>query len=148
MFLLFNSVIFTDELSINYQLVDRTEFEKLVVGNTVVGITRQSSSLYMLYFLCNGTCELWKQDKTYVGTWWFELDSQGRDLVRAFWPTYTSSDPQSLFSPDNPNYGKATALRYYRDIQSGAIIIAGKKFKASVVLVPGCAFPSLKENCH
>lgn len=136
LFLLFNSIIFADEFSINYQLIDRTEFEKLIVGNTVVGITRQSSSLYMLYFLSNGSCELWKQDKIYAGKWWFESDSEGRDLVRAFWPKYTSADPQSFFSPNNPHFGKATAVRYYRNMQNGALYIAGKKFANAVILVP------------
>lgn len=140
-FLLFISGIFADELSINYQLLDRAEFEKVVVGNTVVGITLHSHSLYMLYFLPEGICELWKQNNVYAGKWWIERDSQDRDFVRAFWPSYASSEPRSLFSPHNPNYGQATAIRYYRNTQNGSIFIAGTRFQASALLVPGCAFP-------
>lgn len=141
--LLFNINTFADELLINYQLLDRIEFEKTVVGNTVVGITRPSSSLYMLHFLPDGICRLWKRNKIYEGTWWFETDSQSRDMVRAYWPNYISSDPQSLFSPKNPKFGTATAVRYYRDPQnSTSILISGKTFACTALLIPGCAFPT------
>lgn len=94
----------------------------------------------MLYFLPNGYCELWKQNQIYEGEWWIETDALGRDVVRAFWPKYISSNPQSLFSLENPNYGKATSIRYYRDPKNGFLMLAGKNFQTSVLLVPGCSF--------
>lgn len=133
--------IFSDEIPVRYQLMNHEMFQKTVVGNTIVGITRQSHSLYMLYFLPDGSCELWKQNQIYFGSWWLEKDKCERDCVRAFWPQYTSSERESLFSIENPHYGKATTVRYYFDLQSGAIFLAGRKFQTSVILAPGCAFP-------
>lgn len=126
-----------DEIPLCYQLMDREMFQSRVVGNTIIGLTRQSHSLYMLHFSTQGECELWKQNQNYLGKWWIEKDSEGRDVVRAFWPQYTSSEPASLFSPQNPRYGTATALRYYFHAQTGAVLIAGKTFQASVILAHG-----------
>ena len=126
-----------DEISLEYQLMDKEMFEQIVVGNTVIGVTRQSHSLYMLHFQPEGSCELWKQDRLYSGEWWMEQDHEGRTIVRAFWPEYRSSEPASLFSPDNPSYGKPTALRYYFNRETTAILIAGKKFIAPVTLASG-----------
>ena len=131
---------FSNEISVNYHLMDQDEFQNVVVGNTVVGVTRQSHSLYMLYFLPNGYCELWKQNQIYLGNWWIEKDKLGRDCVRAFWPQYTSSEPDSLFSPKNPRYGTPTALKYYFDSQRRALLVAGNTLEASVIFVPGCPF--------
>lgn len=61
--------IFPDEIPIHYQLIDRDSFQDIVVGNTIVGVTLQSHSLYMLHFLPDGYCELWKQNKIYAGSW-------------------------------------------------------------------------------
>lgn len=132
-----------DEIPLVYQRMDREMFQNRVAGNTIIGITRQSRSLYMLYFAAQGECELWKQDQTYQGKWWIEQDSENRDVVRAFWPTYTSSEPSSLFSPQNPRYGNATALRYYLHAQTGAVLVAGKTFQTSVILAPGHVFPTI-----
>lgn len=140
-FLVLRIVLLADEISVDYQLMDRDLFEKVVVGNTIVGVTRQSHSLYMLYFLQNGYCELLKQNQIYQGSWWIEKDKLGRDVVRAFWPEYSSSEPKSLFSFENPRYGSATAIRYYMNA-AGALFLAGKTFQVPVILVPGCAFAS------
>lgn len=35
-----------DEISICYQLMDQEMFQRRVVGNTIIGLTRQSRSLY------------------------------------------------------------------------------------------------------
>lgn len=132
---------FSDEIPIHYKLMNQDTFQKIVVGNTIVGTTRQSHSLYMLYFLSDGSCELWKQSQIYTGRWWIEKDSLGKDVVRAFWPEYNSSEPKSLFSPKNPRYGTATSLRYYFDLDTSSVFIANKMVKTSVILVPGRAFP-------
>lgn len=145
LWLVLSTQAFSNEIKVCYQLLDREAFQKTIVGNTIVGITRQSHSLYMLYFLPNGYCELWKQNKIYAGNWWIESDAQGRDLVRAFWPLYSSLEPQSLFSPENPHYGTATAIRYYYSPQNGAVFLAGKQRQASALLVSGCAFPALSK---
>lgn len=129
-----------DEISLNYQLMDRVMFERLVVGNTIIGVTRQSHSLYMLYFLPEGSCVLWKKNETFAGNWWTEQEASGDTIVRAFWPTYHSSEPASLFFPQNPNYGKATALHYYFNATTGGVIVAGKNFQTSVLLAPGRHF--------
>ncbi|MCE5316446.1 MAG: hypothetical protein LLG04_03665 [Parachlamydia sp.] len=129
-----------DEIPLCYQLMDQEMFQSRVVGNTIIGLTRQSNSLYMLHFSPQEECKLWKQNQIYSGKWWIEKDDQGRDVVRAFWPHYTSSEPASLFSPQNPRYGTATSLRYYLHAQTGAVLIAGKTFQASVILAPGLSF--------
>lgn len=129
-------------ISVTYQLMDGNAFQKIVVGNTIVGMTRQSQSVYMLYFLPGGSCELWKQNEVFKGSWWIENDETGRDYVRAYWPDYNSKDPKSLFSPENPRYGTATSVWYYMDAQQpDTLLVATKKFRAPVVLVPGRAFP-------
>lgn len=138
----FQCILAADEISLNYQLMDKAMFERLVVGNTIIGITRQSHSLYMLYFLPEGKCVLWKKNETFPGNWWIEKDT----IVRAFWPSYKSSEPASLFFPQNPSYGCATALRYYFNASTGAVIVAGKKFQTSVVLAPGPHFDLLKNR--
>jgi hypothetical protein len=117
-------------------------FQTLVVGPAVFGITRQSGSLYMLHFASEGHCKLWKQNQVYEGNWWIEKDGRGRDFVRAFWPGYTSQQAASLFSQENPSYGKATSVWYYTDPKRpGTLHMAGKKFHASVLLVNGKPFP-------
>ncbi len=135
-----------DTIPVTYELIDRKAFGTVVVGNTVVGITRQSHSLYMVYFAPEGHCTLWKQDQVYKGTWWIEKDTRERDFVRAIWPEYTSSHAQSLFSKEHPHYGKATSVWYYTDTTvPGTLYVANKRFRAPVILVPGKAFPQLKE---
>jgi len=129
-------------VSVNYQLMDAPTFQKIVVGNTILGVTRHTNSLYMLYFAPNGTCEMWKENQVYEGNWWTEKDDLGRDFVRAFWPQYISEDPQSLFSPENPHVGSATSVWYYVDSeQSNKLLIGTKTFQASVLLAPGKTFP-------
>ena len=136
-----------DLISTTYQLMDHDAFRKIVVGNTVLGITRQSHSVYMVYFASDGVCELWKHNQVYSGTWRIEKDTLGRDCVRAFWPHYTSSEPQSLFSPENSRFGTATSVWYYSDSQQpNTILVATKKFRAHVILAPGRAFPALKSK--
>lgn len=145
LFCLFSCCIFScfsKELSIDYEIMDQNTFQKVVVGNTILGTTRQSHSLYMLYFLPDGYCKLWKQNEIYDGNWWIEKDELNRDFVRAFWPEYTSSESKSLFSPDNPRYGTATSLRYYLNVENGAIFLAGKNFLSPVILARGYAFPT------
>src|SRR5690349_4269318 len=102
-----------DEIPVNYQLMDRQAFENVVVGNTLVGTTHYSHSLYMIYFLPEGECHLWKQNQIYSGQWWIETNQEGNDYIRAFWPEYFSTNQKSLFSPENPRYGHATHVRYY-----------------------------------
>lgn len=127
------SLFSEDQIAITYQLMDAKAFQERVVGNTVVGITRQSFSLYMLYFERDGTCILLKGNKEYQGEWWFE-----KEYVRAFWPEYQSAHPQSIFSKENPRYGNATAIQYYFDGEN--ILVANKNFTASVLLLKGKAF--------
>ena len=141
-FYFFCSFLCADGLFEDYQRMNKEVFHEKIVGNTVVGITRQSRSLYMLYFLTDGSCELWKQNQIYAGRWWIDLDSRGEDIVHAFWPQYTSCEPKSLFSPKNPFYGKPTSLRYYFNPTTAEVCIAGRAFRTMVLLVPGCAFPS------
>lgn len=141
LFLVCSFCLFADEISLDYQLMDREVFENVVVGNTIIGTTRQSHSPYMLRFLSDGYCELWKQNQTFSGKWWIETDATGQNFIRAIWPQYTSSEPASLFSPQNSRYGTATLLRYYINRQTGAILVAGKKIVAPVILAPGRAFP-------
>lgn len=132
-----------NSIPVNYRLMDLKTFQKLVVGNTIVGMTRQSQSLYLLYFAEDGSCELWKQNKVYLGTWWSEKDDLGRDFMRAHWPDYASAEKKSLFSPANPNYGSATSVWYYVDVQqSDTVLVATKDFRSPVLLMPGRAFPS------
>lgn len=133
--------LIAEEIPLDYQRMDREMFETTVVGNTVIGITRQSHSVYLLYFLPQGDCELWKQNQTYSGKWWIETDALGGDVVRAFWPDYTSSKVESLFSPKNPRYGTATSLRYYIHRETGALLLSSKKTFRPALLVPGCVFP-------
>lgn len=140
-FCLFCSFLCADDISVNYQRMNKEIFHEKVVGNTIVGITRQSRSLYMLYFQTDGSCELWKQNQIYSGRWWIDLDPKGESIIHAFWPNYTSKEQKSLFSPQNPSYGKPTSLRYYLSSTSGEVLIAGKAFQTTALLVPGCAFP-------
>lgn len=131
-------------IPVNFRLMDQKTFQKIVVGNTIVGMTRQSQSLYLLYFAQDGTCELWKQNNVYLGSWWSEKDELGRDFMRAHWPDYASTEKKSLFSPANPNYGSATSVWYYVDAQqTDTLIVATKDFRSPVLLIPGRAFPSL-----
>lgn len=58
----------------DYQRMNKEIFEEKIVGNTILGITRQSRSLYMLYFLSDGSCESWKQNQIYFGSWWIDQD--------------------------------------------------------------------------
>lgn len=134
-FLNFAVSIFAIEIPITYHLMDRKEFETWIVDRVVIGVTRQSQSLYMLHFFANGKCELCKQNKTYAGHWWIEQDQDGQDYVRAFWPLYTSVEPNSLFSPQNPNYGKATKVRYFCDQEHHFFFITGKNFQSSIIVV-------------
>lgn len=125
-------------ISVGYELLDQASFHKNIAGNTVVGVTRQSKSLYMLYFAPDGTCELWKQDQIYNGTWWINKDEEGRDVVHAFWPNYQSTQPKSLFSPENPRYGNPTSILYYSSSQhTNALLLVTKTTQAAAIIVPG-----------
>lgn len=138
--LLFLSLsLFGNEMHFDYQAMNKEMFENKVVGHTIVGITRQSHSLYMLYFTPEGTCELWKGGFIYAGECWIDNESD-QFFVHAFWPQYVSSEPNSLFCLQNALYGKPTSLRYYVHVQTGALLVAGKKFVAPVILAPGRAF--------
>lgn len=143
-FLVFFSFLCADNVSMDYQRMNKATFHEKIVGNTVIGITRQSRSLYMLHFLADGSCKLWKQNQIYSGKWWIDQDSKGEDLVHAFWPSYTSQESKSLFCPTNPSYGKPTSLRYYFNPTNGELLIAGKTFQTSVLLLSGCIFPPSK----
>ncbi|MBS0656207.1 MAG: hypothetical protein JSR46_10550 [Verrucomicrobia bacterium] len=65
------------ELNVQYERLDGPAFHERIVGNTVVGITRQSKSLYMLYFAQDGVCELSKGQQIYAGKWWIDKDALG-----------------------------------------------------------------------
>jgi hypothetical protein len=143
---LFSSFTFSDSLLVDYQRMNRVLFQKEIVGNTIIGITRQSQSLYMLYFQADGSCELWKQNQKYCGRWWIDEDREGKDLIHAFWPAYISLEPKSLFFPQNPSYGKPTSLRYYFNPATRGVFVRGKAFQTPVLLAPGCAFPSKVER--
>ena len=107
---LFCSFLCGKSLLADYQRMSRGFFCEKIVSNTIVGVTRQSRSLYMLYFREDGSCELWKQNQIYLGHWWIDQDSLGEDVVHAFWPDYISGETKSLFSPKNPAFGKPTSL--------------------------------------
>lgn len=131
-----------DTIPVNYQLMDRKTFERLVVGNTVVGVTSNSKSLYLLYFAKDGVSEMWKQDKVYAGTWWIEKDELGRDFMRAIWPEYSSSQKQSKFSSSSQS-GDATAAWYYVDPkQADTLLVATETYRTPVLLLPGRSFPA------
>lgn len=131
-----------DLIPVTYQLLNKESFDKVVVGNTIVGVTRNSHSLYLLYFAPLGNCELWKQNQIYPGSWWTEKDTCGRTNVRAIWPDYQSSSPKSIFSTDNPKYGSATSVWYYVDIeQPDTLILATEKFRTPLLIIPGRSFP-------
>jgi hypothetical protein len=140
--------LIAEEIPLDYQLMDQEMFEDIIVGNTVIGITRQSHSVYLLYFLAQGDCTLWKQNQIYTGKWWIETDDLGRDCVRALWPDYVSSQPRSLFSPQNPRYGTATSLHYYIHRTTGALLLCTKKVQVPVLLAPGCVFPPTQANAQ
>ena len=129
-----------EEIPLDYQRMDRGMFETTVVGNTVIGITRQSHSVYLLYFLPEGDCELWKQNQIYTGKWWIEIDALGRDVIRALWPTILHQK-QGRFFLQNPGYGTATSLRYYIHRETGALLLSSKKTFRPALLAPGCVFP-------
>ena len=139
------SFLCADDHRVDYQRMNKEMFREVIVGNTILGITRQSKSLYMLHFRADGSCALWKQNQIYCGHWWIDQDQKGGDVVHAFWPGYVSSEPKSLFSPKNPAFGKPTTLRYYYNQTSGGVFVAGKAFQAPVLLAPGCAFPTRVE---
>ena len=123
-------------IPVNYRLMDQSTFQKVVVGQTIVGVTSNSKSLYLLYFAKDGSCDLWKQNLVYPGTWWIEKDELGRDFMRAFWPGYAKS------SNSNPK-DEATSIWYYVDPQQAdTLIVATKNERSPVLLVPGRAFPS------
>jgi|GEM_PF-1946041 len=132
---------FSEDISLRYERMNEDTFQKVIVGNTLVGRTSQSHSLYMLYFTVEGECELWKKSQIYLGHWWIEKDKLGQDIVRAFWPSYHSSEADSLFSPMNPRYGTATSVRYYFDPHSRSVFLANSRMYTSAVLIPGRAFP-------
>lgn len=146
LFFILSSFLSAESIFMDYQRMDKGIFEEKVVGNTIVGITRQSRSLYMLYFLSDGSCELWKQNQIHSGSWWIDQDPKGEDIVHAFWPNYTSMEPKSLFSPKNSAYGKPTSLRYYYNQATGEVLIGGKTFQTSVLLVPGRAFSCIPKQ--
>lgn len=129
-------------LSVGYELLDSAAFQQKVVGNTVVGITPQSKSLYMVYFAKGGVCELWKAGQIYVGKWWIDRDANGQDavsdVVHAFWPEYQSTQPKSLFHPENQRFGNATSVWYYASIdQPNALMLLTKSAQGVALIVPG-----------
>lgn len=133
-------------ISINYELLDNDAFHRTIVGNTVVGVTRQSKSVYMLYFAPEGICQLWKQSQIFEGSWWIDKDEKGRSVVHAFWPTYRSTQPKSLFSTENPRYGTPTSVLYYHSPQNkNALLLVTKSAQAAATVVPGKQFG---ENSH
>lgn len=120
-------------IPVHYHLMDQGTFQRLVVGNTIVGVTSRSKSLYLLYFAKDGYCELWKQYQVYAGNWWVEKDELGRDFMRAFWPEYSSYDKTHT----------ATSAWYYVDTkQPDTLLVATKTDRSPVLLVPGRAFPT------
>lgn len=126
------------ELSVEYELLDETAFRSKIVGNTVVGLTRQSNSLYQLYFALDGTCELLKQNAFYAGSWWIDKDDAGRDVVHAFWPDYQSLEAKSLFNPQNPRYGSPTSILYYMaKAPATGLLLVTKSAQAAAILLPG-----------
>jgi hypothetical protein len=128
-------------ISVEYELLDDTAFHRTIVGNTVVGMTRQSKSLYMLYFAPDGICELWKQACVFKGHWWISKDNQDRDVVHAFWPEYRSVEPKSLFFPLNPSYGKPTSVLYYHShLNQNALLLVTKSAQVAAMIVPGRQF--------
>lgn len=130
----------SNDVAANYQLMDQKLFEQQIVGNTLIGVTHHSHSLYMLHFLPDGACELWKQNHIYKGSWWIEKDQLDQDYVRAFWPDYSSSERNSLFSPQNPRYGNPTAVWYYLDLQSKSLLLVTRAYQTIALWVEGRAF--------
>lgn len=132
------SAVNQNTIPVHYQLMDQGMFEQFVVNNTIAGVTSNSHSLYLLYFAKDGTCELWKKNITYPGTWWVEKDEQGRDFMRAFWPEYSSSyDPSSS--------QEATSAWYYVDVtQPDTLLLATKTSRETLLLLPGKTFPTQK----
>jgi hypothetical protein len=92
--------------------MNKTIFNKLIVGNTVIGITRFSKSPYMLYFSEDGQCDMWKEDRIYEGKWWYNEEKQ---TVHARWPNYVSKMIESQFYPNNPLNKEPTSVVYYYD---------------------------------
>lgn len=120
-----------NSISVNYKLMDQTTFKKLIAGRTIAGVSSNSKSLYLLHFAYDGTCEMWKQNRIYTGTWWVEQDEEGRDFFRAFWPDYAHKQPEP------------TSAWYYLDTQqSDTLFVATKSERYPVLLIPGRAFPS------
>ena len=116
-------------IPVNFQLMDHNSFQKIVVGNSIAGVTSNSKSLYLLYFAKNGLCEMWKGGKVYTGSWWEEKDELGRDFFRAYWPEYSSKTD-------------ATSYWYYVDSkQPDTLIVATKTTRSPVLVIPGRAFP-------
>lgn len=119
-------VINSDRMSINYQIMSADIFHQMVAGNTVIGKTPNTSSLYMLYFGLDGECRLWKQKKIFEGNWWIEQDELGRDFVRAYWPEH---------------YRSATRVWYYYcPEQPEMMLLRTKTLQEPVLLMPGCPF--------
>lgn len=132
-----------DAIPVNYRLMDQSTFKKLVVGNTIAGVTSRSKSLYLLYFAANGSCEMWKQNQVYPGNWWAEKDELGRDYMRAFWPGYSSSQKPAAPASAGQNNSDATSIWYYVDSkQSDTLLVATIDERSPVLLLPGRAFPS------
>ncbi len=124
--------------SLEYELLDEAGFRSMIAGNTVVGVTRQSNSLYKLYFAHDGTCELFKQNALYKGLWWTSKDESGDDIIHAYWPEYTSQDERSLFNSQHPRYGSPTSVRYYiaKEAPYGLLLVT-KSIQVHALLVPG-----------
>ena len=62
------------------------KLKKLVVGNTLIGLTCHSKSIYVLYFYPDGRLYFQKNvnpKQTYVGKWWVK-----GDRIYSNWPTY------------------------------------------------------------
>lgn len=124
-----NAPVNQDDIPVNYRLMDESTFQKLVSGNSIVGVTGTSKSLYILHFGKDGTCDMWKKNKVYAGSWWTEKDELGRDFVRAIWPDYSNADPSAAW--------------YYVDSkQADTLLVATKTDRSPVLVVPGRAFPS------
>lgn len=119
-----------NSISVNYKLMDQSAFKKIIAGRTIAGVSSNSKSLYLLYFAPDGTCEMWKQNHIYTGTWWAEQDDEGKDFFRAFWPDYAHKQPEPT-----------SAWYYFDSQQSDTLFVTTKTERYPVLLLPGKAFP-------
>lgn len=68
------------------QPITSKEFERTFVGNSIVGVTANTESLYEIYFNPNGDCIFRKGNnklQTYTGKCW-----SNEDIIYSYWPSY------------------------------------------------------------